>query len=278
MDRNRKAGFTLIELLVVIAVIAVLISILVPALSRAREQAQAVKCLINLKGLAFAWTIYAQESKDYLVGPLGWTTSQKPNDWVHHPVQPGETGYFGGMTAHQQEVQGIRNGALFSYVEDLGEYHCPADRTWSKVTTSTYTVYMSPYRSYAISDALNGGWFTSLYVYKKLTAIPEPFDKLALVEEEDGPPGQLGANWGSWVLPKNPQTFTWWDPISLWHGRATNMAFADMHAESHKWKDQSTFDMAAAQQLQMAPYAGEGDDLRWVRRAFHNDYRNSQGY
>jgi len=58
----KRSGFTLIELLVVIAVIAVLISILVPALRAARQQAKAVACGSNLKQLSLALTAYEQEN------------------------------------------------------------------------------------------------------------------------------------------------------------------------------------------------------------------------
>ncbi|NLH44364.1 MAG: prepilin-type N-terminal cleavage/methylation domain-containing protein, partial [Planctomycetes bacterium] len=62
MRRNR--AFTLIELLVVIAVIAVLMSILMPALQRARESGKRAACLSNLKQLTLAWNMYADESDD----------------------------------------------------------------------------------------------------------------------------------------------------------------------------------------------------------------------
>ena len=64
----REKGFTLIELLVVIAVIAVLMGILMPALSRAREQGKATFCLNNLHQIGIAVQMYAQEN-DYKVRP-----------------------------------------------------------------------------------------------------------------------------------------------------------------------------------------------------------------
>lgn len=71
-EYGRKKGFTLVELLVVISIIALLMSVLMPALSRAREQARAMKCASSLKQMGLGWQMYADENDGYFPVGLTW--------------------------------------------------------------------------------------------------------------------------------------------------------------------------------------------------------------
>lgn len=77
MNRIKNRAFTLIELLVVVAIIALLMAILLPALSNAREQAKGVACATNLRGIGLAHAIYQDENQGWCLTRVSGTSGFK---------------------------------------------------------------------------------------------------------------------------------------------------------------------------------------------------------
>jgi prepilin-type N-terminal cleavage/methylation domain-containing protein len=87
----KQRGFTLIELLVVIAVVMLLLSLLVPSLKAAKEQARVVACRSNLRVLGHCTWLYQQDYNYYVIpGAINsnWSVSGAPDDWYHLLLHP----------------------------------------------------------------------------------------------------------------------------------------------------------------------------------------------
>jgi prepilin-type N-terminal cleavage/methylation domain-containing protein len=118
---KRRTGFTLIELLVVIAIIAILAALLLPALSRAKEQAQLTSCINNNKQLALAMHMYVNDNRDYMAYP-NWGNDQV--GWLYAPTN-GEPPPLNAQSP-QLPYQG---GLWWPYVKSVNTYICPNDNT-----------------------------------------------------------------------------------------------------------------------------------------------------
>jgi len=265
---TRKHGFTLIELLVVISIIALLVSILMPALSGARGQARAVVCSSNQRQLVLGWIYYADDNNGRLPGGHnGEAYSIEPGrvDWVAAPQDEAGNHIPVETATVEDKIRGIERGSIFQYTQHAYLYNCPDDRR---------DIQKTALRSYGIPGSMNGdcywktlgdeGWCVHEYggpTNTKYANIRRPSEKYVFVEEGTD---AAYSSWGSWNQFGSGDQ--WLDPPALRHGNVTNLGFADGHAETHSWDMQSTIDMA------YLDYPGgwvayDGlDDLEYVRK------------
>ena len=96
MHTAHRPRFTLIELLVVVAIIALLASLLLPALSRARDAARAAKCLSQTRQIVSAMAMYADEQNEFY-GIFDWGTGHLPMD--RRPADGAWVSWLGWMTS-----------------------------------------------------------------------------------------------------------------------------------------------------------------------------------
>jgi len=215
---GKQKGFTLIELLVVIAIIAILMAILLPTLNLAREQGKRVACLNNLKQLALAWNLYADDNDNKIISGNTSTGSFNKDGtcWVYWP---------GSGASEQQQIQGIKSGLLFQYCPNVKLYKCPTGVRGEVVT-------------YAIVDAMNG--YDAIpgaegQILRNRMQIRRSGERAVFLDE-----GRLSP--ASWTVWYNKES--WWDQITARHGDGTNFSFADGRSEYWKWKDPRTIELA----------------------------------
>jgi prepilin-type N-terminal cleavage/methylation domain-containing protein len=133
-------AFTLIELLVVIAIISLLISILMPALSRAREQAKRTVCGSNMRQIGIGFSQYAQDNDSWYPAKAKSGDPDAPVTvlaGVQHigtplPDSIGWGPQFGGMLRDITERQCTREGGSPKYVADPKVLICPSDQSGNK--------------------------------------------------------------------------------------------------------------------------------------------------
>jgi len=283
---TKNQAFTLIELLIVIAIIALLMAILVPALSRAKEQGKRAVCLTQIKQLQLAWNIYCDENDDKV--PAGdvyfsWEfhTGHQPDqlawhEWPHpfpHAMPPTKpTNHDAAYswdcvrqgTCKQPEwYHAIDDGLLWKYIKDYKAYQCPVGEKGHYITYSNVHS-INTWRDPVLGIGSAGPGSVSRTIMKK-SQIKRTAERVVFIDA-----GQ--AQWAACFLPYDRfGGLVHAGPPPARHGMGTVFSFADGHSAYKKWTDPHTVKVIKEQIYDTSDYAPCDCDLRWYVRAVWGD-------
>jgi hypothetical protein len=223
---NRVRAFTLVELLVVVATLAILASMLLPVLSKAKARAQRARCQNNLKQLTLSWAMYYHENDGRLTECYGSTNSYA---WV-----------LGSMKnfAQASDPDLLQRGKLYPYNREVGIYHCPTDEGLMMGGKKVSTV-----RSYSMNGFM-GYRDPSLgpipptatdYVpfFVKDSDLKRPSELWVFIDEDE-----RSIDDGFFVI--DPAAKQWYDfPANSTHRHVYTycLSFADGHADTWRIRD-----------------------------------------
>jgi prepilin-type N-terminal cleavage/methylation domain-containing protein/prepilin-type processing-associated H-X9-DG protein len=272
--RTAPSGFTLVELLVVIALIAILAALLLPALSRARNRAQGISCLNNVRQLTLAWTLYADDHGGRLAYNLG-------GDIERQTVAPRTNlNWVNGILTWERDSDNtntatITDASLASFANrNVGLYRCPSDRVLS--ATQREAGWSHRLRSYSMNAMVGDAGELSVsgknannpgYIqYFTLTSIQRPDEIFVFLDEH---PDSI--NDGYFV--NKAYNYEWVDLPASYHDGAAAFAFADGHSEMHRWEFTQTKPPPKADvvDLPLPVATGLAGDLKWVLKRMSKD-------
>lgn len=226
-------AFTLIELLVAIALIAILASLLLPVLSKAKTKAQGVGCLSNLKELTVAWWLYADDNTEKLPGQDAWVFG-----WLD----------FNGSNADNTNLLYLldsRYASLAPYTRAAGIYKCPADQSAVTIGSRRYPRVRSISMNTALGDDSLGTayrWWIGVPPFRqfhKRTELTSPVPARLWVFVDEHPDS---INNGDMAVKCDAvgADAQFVDYPASYHNGACGFSFADSHAEIKKWLDPRT--------------------------------------
>ena len=228
-----SAGFTLIELLVVIAIIAILASMILPALAKAKQKTQGIYCMNNTRQLALAWYMYADDHNGILVenhhGPDAQGPNPNPNSWIGGWLDWGPR----LDNTNLLFLTDVRWAKLSPYSKSSGGlYKCPADTYKSPQNPGPRVRSIS--MDAAMGDGNKANFYPNYFYAKKLSDLIHPSPAMAWVFVDEHPDSINDGAFFNNPLAAGSGSH-WSDLPASYHNGACGFSFADGHAEIKKW-------------------------------------------
>jgi prepilin-type N-terminal cleavage/methylation domain-containing protein/prepilin-type processing-associated H-X9-DG protein len=287
---RRATGFTLIELLVVIAIIAILMAVLMPALSTAKKIATAAVCLGNHRNLLSGWIMYADDNDGQLMCNGACYEYRQggydPTPWIHSPTDIAGNALGPPVptsVTDEDRYRGIQRGTIWKYIEDVDVFHCPGDnrRSTRNPPRDCWRSYSISYAFGVIQESNRRDWKPGYRYYNKMAEVKDAGLYYVFVEEEHNG-SQYGENEGGWHLPfsgggnrlDNPGSWTFYDPLASYHNKSSTFGFADGHADRRRWMDERTLEFIQVNADDPSTHSGittpspGNEDLKWLLEHF----------
>jgi prepilin-type N-terminal cleavage/methylation domain-containing protein/prepilin-type processing-associated H-X9-DG protein len=236
--RRHKKAFTLIELLVVIAIIAILAAMLLPALAKAKQKAQGISCVNNLKQLTLAVHVYASDFQDAIPPNAPVNDSR---EWVTTTTSLGV-----GAMPDYANITLIQQCVLYPYNRSTAIYQCPGDHDVDATQHQTQPRVRNYSMNGMMGDNLGGSYsHPGIPEHKKLTTVmaPGPSDASLFVDEQSSATPTATATSiddGYFAIEFNQTGPVWQNTPSSRHGNHGQFSFADGHAGIIKWLEPTT--------------------------------------
>jgi prepilin-type N-terminal cleavage/methylation domain-containing protein/prepilin-type processing-associated H-X9-DG protein len=263
-------AFTLIELLVVIAIIAILASLLLPALVVAKVKAQTTQCIGNLKQMQIGWQLYNSDYPDFLApnsdsGPGNHGQDSDDPSWVAGNMylvasapsdldESANTDYLVGS-------QYAEFGSIGPYTKNPKIYRCPADKSQVTFNGASYdrvrSISMNGWLGFDSRDWSGCPPYKLNFRMADLVN-PVPADTWVFIDEREN---SINDGWFGVDMLDVGAAATWVDIPAIRHNHGAVLSFADGHAQFKKWLDGRTL-----QPLAPDTPSADNQDIAWLQQ------------